>query len=131
MPHRVIGYHHVTQNITKDTVDAVKGFYRDALGLEQISSAQQDPTGERLIWFAVGDRQLHLVVGDELDPPTSRHFAVLVDDFDGLILHLEANGARLQECGPGLHWGRRPNGRKYAVCYDPVGHQIELMENTG
>jgi len=130
VPHRIAGYHHVTQNITRDSVEAVKHFYRDVLGLEQISSAQQDPTGERLIWFAVGAQQLHLVVGDKLDPPTSRHFALLVDDFDGLVRQLEASEARLQECSPGQHWGRRPNGRKYAVCYDPVGHQIELMENA-
>jgi catechol 2,3-dioxygenase-like lactoylglutathione lyase family enzyme len=112
-------------------VDEVKRFYRDALGLEQISSAQQDPTGERLVWFAVGDRQLHLVVGDTLDPPTTRHMALLVEDFDGFIRHLEAFGARLRECSPGQNWGRRPNGRKYAICFDPVGHQIELMENIG
>lgn len=111
-------------------MEAIKSFYGDTLGLEQISSAQQDPTGERLIWFAVGDCQLHLVVGDQPDPPTSRHFALLIDDFDGLVQRLEASGDRLQECSPGRHWGRRPNGRRYAVCYDPVGHQIELMENN-
>ena len=57
--------------------------------------------------------------------------ALLVDDFHGLIQHLEAGGASLKECSPGQNWGRRPNGRKYAICFDPVGHQIELMENLG
>ena len=129
MAPRILGYHHVTQNITRQNLDTVLRFYRDILGLEQVSSARQDPTGQRLVWFAVGDRQLQLVIGDKQDVPSSRHIAVVVDDFDSLIRRLETEGCRLDECQPGQHWGRRPNGMKYAFCYDPVGNRIELMEN--
>jgi catechol 2,3-dioxygenase-like lactoylglutathione lyase family enzyme len=126
---RILGYHHVNQNIGPNHVDAVRHFYRDVLGLEEISARQQDPTGQRLIWFALGSGQLHLNMAGKTDPPSSRHFAVLVRDFDELIKGLESNGVRLEECEPGQNWGRRPNGLKYAFCYDPIGNRIELMEN--
>jgi len=126
---RIIGYHHVNQNVGKSDVVAVRRFYRDILGLEEISARQQDPTGERLMWFSLGNGQLHLNMGGKTDPPSSRHFAVLVNDFDGLIRHLESHGVRLEECEPGKFWGSRPDGKKYAFCYDPVGNRIELMEN--
>ena len=129
MNQRIIGYHHVNQNIGRDQIDAVRHFYRDVLGLEEISARQQDPGGDRLMWFAMGHSQLHLNMAGKTDPPSSRHFAVLVRDFDELITHLERNGVRLEECEPGHFWGRRPNGMKYAFCYDPVGNRIELMES--
>ena len=56
---RIIGYHHVNQNIGRDHIDAVRHFYRDVLGLDEISARQQDPGGERLIWFSLGAGQLH------------------------------------------------------------------------
>jgi len=128
---RIVGYHHVNQNIGREHIEGVRRFYRDVLGLEEISSAQQDPSGQRLMWFALGNGQLHLNMAGKTDPPSSRHFAVLVRDFDGLIRHLDANGVRMEECEPGRFWGLRPNGLKYAFCYDPVGNRIELMENPG
>jgi len=126
---RVIGYHHVNQNIGREHIDAVRHFYRDVLGLEEISARQQDPGGERLMWFALGHGQLHLNMGGKTDPPSSRHFAVLVRNFDELMTHLERNGVRLEEREPGRFWGTRPNGMKYAFCYDPVGNRIELIES--
>jgi catechol 2,3-dioxygenase-like lactoylglutathione lyase family enzyme len=126
---RIIGYHHVNQNIGRNQIDAVRRFYRDVLGLEEVSARQQDPGGQRLMWFALGNGQLHLNMGDKTDSPSSRHFAVLVGDFDEMMRHLESNGVRLEECEPGQFWGRRPNGLKYAFCYDPVGNRIELMES--
>ncbi len=128
MPPRIVGYHHVNQSITRDCVEQARHFYRDLLGLEEISSLDQDPSG-RLIWFALGDCQLHLAIRDKSEPSSPRHFAVLVRNFDELIRKLELEGARLDLCSPGQYWGRRPNGRKYAFCYDPAGNRIELMEN--
>jgi len=57
---RIVGYHHVNQNIGREHIEGVRRFYRDVLGLEEISSAQQDPSGQRLMWFALGNGQLHL-----------------------------------------------------------------------
>ena len=126
---RVIEYHHVTHNISRANQEAARRFYRDMLGLEEIPSFQ-DPTGERLIWFSVGgQRQLHLVKCDAPDLTSSRHLAVLVDAFDGMVARLRAHGVRMDECEPGQFWGLRANGLKYAFCYDPDGNRIELMEN--
>jgi len=126
---RIAGYHHVNQNVGCEHVAAVRHFYREVLGLEEISARQQDPTGERLMWFALGEGQLHLNMGGRTDPPSSRHFAVLVHDFDDMIGNLTRHGVRLEECETGRFWGFRPNGLKYAFCYDPVGNRIELMES--
>lgn len=130
MPPRIVGYHHVTHNISKTSVDAARRFYRDVLGLEEIP-ATGDPNGKRLIWFSLGDRQLHLVIREAAEASSSRHFAVLVQDFDSMIAHLQRNGVRLDEREPGQAWGLRSNGLKYAFCYDPDGNRIELMENPG
>ena len=81
------------------------------------------------MWFALGNGQLHLNMGGKTDPPSSRHFAVVVHDFDDMIANLTRHGVRLEECEPGRLWGVRPNGLKYAFCYDPVGNRIELMES--
>ena len=129
MSRRIVGYHHVTHNISRANAEVARRFYADMLGLEEIPSFQ-DPAGERLIWFSVAaDWQLHLVKCDKPDLTSSRHLAVLVDDFDGMVAHLHSNGVRLEECEFGQFWGRRSNGYKYAFCYDPDGNRIELMEN--
>jgi len=127
MSARIVGHHHVTHNISRSNIDAARRFYRDILGLREIP-ATEDPSGHRLIWFSVGSQQLHLIVRDEPDPASSRHLAVLVDDFDQFIAHLQAHRVRLDEREPGQFWGRRSDGFKYAFCYDPEGNRIELME---
>ena len=128
MQSRIIGYHHVTRNIARADLDKVRFFYTALLGLEEISAAQQDPTGQRLLWFTLGKNQLHLVIGDEPDPPSNRHIAVLVADFDGLVADLHRNGVRFEESEPGQIWRLR-NGLKFAFCYDPCGNRIEFLEN--
>ena len=97
----IVGYHHVNQNVGRDHVEAVQYFYRDVLGLEEISARQQDPTGQRLMWFSLGNGQLHLNMGGQTDPSSSRHFAVLVHDVDDMIGNLQRHGVSLEEREPG------------------------------
>ncbi len=87
-----------------------------------------DPSNQRLIWFEVGEQQLHLVLHDRSDPVTARHLAVLVEGFDELIVRLQDEEVPLDELMPGQKWGIRPDGAKYAFCYDPDFNRIELME---
>jgi len=81
-----------------------------------------DPHNERLIWFAVADQQLHLVLNDNPDAGTSRHLAVLVDGFGDLVARLKESGVPLDAVKT------RPDGSKVTWCYDPDGNRIELME---
>jgi catechol 2,3-dioxygenase-like lactoylglutathione lyase family enzyme len=126
MTDRIVRFHHVTHNITRANIPAAREFYGSLLGLEEIRP-MGDPTNERLIWFAVADQQLHLVVRDHADNETSRHLAIVVQDFDELVRRLEKAGIRLDELKPGQHWSLRPDGSKFAFCYDPDLNRIELM----
>src|SRR5688572_25558612 len=84
VPPRVIEYHHVTQNITRPNIAAARHFYGEILGLREIPT-MGDPAGQRLIWFALGSKQLHLIIRDQAEPGSSRHIAVYVDDFEAMI----------------------------------------------
>ena len=88
--------HHVSLPVT-DLARATR-FYREVLGLAEIA---RPPFAFAGAWFALGDRQLHLIVNDRATTrggkgPDSRdiHFAVRVRDFRGALAHLEARGFR-------------------------------------
>ena len=98
-----------------------------AFGLDEIP-AVLDPTGKRLIWFQVGDHQLHLSIRESADPPTSRHFAVVVEDFDQAVGTLKEKGARMEDWESGKLWRVRPDGIRSTFCYDPDGNRIELLD---
>jgi len=125
----ILRYHHVTHNIARENVGAARHFYGDILGLKEIP-ATEDPTGNRLIWFAVGELQLHLVIRDKPEPASSRHIAVVVDDLEQLVDHLRRCAVRIEEREMGRYWFRRSDGSRTAFCYDPDGNRIELVEAT-
>lgn len=81
-----------------------------------------DPKNERLIWFVVADQQLHLVLNDKADAPTSRHLAVLIEGFDNFVARLRNADVKMDEVRT------RPDGSKVTWCYDPDRNRIELME---
>ena len=124
MPSTIIRLHHVTHNIARASAPSARHFYGEVLGLREIVP-MGDPDNERLIWFEVGDHQLHLVLQDQADPTTSRHLAVLVDGFAEFVIRLRAAGVTLDPVRT------RPDGAKVTWCYDPDGNRIELMEARG
>jgi catechol 2,3-dioxygenase-like lactoylglutathione lyase family enzyme len=121
------GYHHVTHNISRSNIAAARRFYGELLGLRELSP-MGDPTNRRLIWFALGDRQLHLVIADKADASSSRHLAVIVEEFEAFVQNLHKEGVSFDERETGKYWGERPDGSKFAFCYDPDRNRIELME---
>lgn len=100
-------------------------FYGDVLGLREIERPGFDFSGA---WYALGDRQLHLVVNEDAESlrdatePNSRegHFALRVSDWEATVEHLKASGveviARPQNVTP---W-------KQAYVADPDGNVVEL-----
>ena len=117
----IVRLHHVTHNIVRSSVPAARRFYGELLGLQEIRPLG-DPQNERLIWFAVADQQLHLVLNDNCDARTSRHLAMLVRGFDDLVASLRESGVPLDPVKT------RPDGSRVTWCYDPDGNRIELME---
>ena len=118
---------HITHNISRSNVASARRFYGESLGLVEIP-AVLDPTGKRLIWFEVGNQQLHLSIRDAADPTSSRHFAVVVEDFDQVVEALKTKGARMEDWESGKLWRVRPDGIRSTFCYDPDGNRIELLD---
>ena len=100
-------------------------FYGVVLGLREIVRPGFDFSGA---WYALGDRQLHLIVNDaagtlrDAHDPTSRegHFALRVSDWKAAVEHLKASGVEVLE--------RPENVTPWTQAYvaDPDGNVIEL-----
>lgn len=115
--------HHVSLTVTD--LARAKRFYGDILGLPELQRPAFDFPGA---WYALGDRQLHLIV--HTTPRTLRgtteidsrdgHFAVRIRDFRGTVEHLRAQGVPFRE--------RPDNPTPWAQIYvtDPDGNVIEL-----
>jgi glyoxylase I family protein len=115
--------HHVALCVTD--LERAKRFYGDVLGLEELERPPFDFPGA---WYALGDRQLHLIV--HTSPRTLRgttevdsrdgHLALRVADYDETLKHLRANSVEVLE--------RRTNVTPWSQLYvtDPDGNVIEL-----
>lgn len=118
---------HITHNISSANIEAARRFYGKSLGLTEIP-AVLDPTGKRLIWFQLGEGQLHLSIRDTADKSTSRHFAVALPNFDLIVGRLQEHGAQTEDWDSGKLWRVRPDGIRSTFCYDPDGNRIELLD---
>jgi hypothetical protein len=74
------------------------------------------------VWFACGDRQLHVGIAEPFAPATKAHPALLVRlaDLDRLAERLEAGGCRVQ-------WDDAIPGTRRFYTADPWGNRIELV----
>ena len=106
--------------IVKD-LKRTRQFYGGVLGLKEVERYNFNFPG---IWYAVGDRQLHIVVDESLpetpDPASldGRHIALEIGDFAGAQ-------RRLEELGVEYRLGR--SGLKQIFLRDPDGNLIELQ----
>lgn len=115
--------HHVSIAVTD--LERAKRFYGGVLGLEELDRPRFDFPGA---WYALGDRQLHLIV--HTAPRTLRgttavdsrdgHFAVRVRDYARTLTRLRAHGVPLKE--------NPVNATPWAQIHatDPDGNVIEL-----
>jgi glyoxylase I family protein len=91
---RIVSLHHVSLAVTD--IGRARRFYAEVLGLPEIERPQFPFLGA---WYAVGDRQLHLIVGEH---PTLRegksidtrdaHVAIRVASYRDAVEHLRALG---------------------------------------
>jgi catechol 2,3-dioxygenase-like lactoylglutathione lyase family enzyme len=114
---------HVSVPRPSGSAEEARRFYGSVLGLAEIrppkSLARYD-----LVWFRVGDDELHLFVADGADQRTGRHFCIAVDDLEAVRARLAAAGHPMQETDP-------IPGRPRFFCHDPFGNQIEITTITG
>ncbi|BBL71057.1 VOC family protein [Methylogaea oryzae] len=103
---------------------ASRAFYEGVLGLEP--SDKRPVLKYDGVWYELGEQQIHLLALPSpeigLQRPEhggrDRHTALLVNDFDGLIAHLDKHGVR---------YTLSHSGRRALFCRDPDGNALELI----
>ena len=75
-------------------------------------------------WLSLGDRQQLHISEREGRPHDDAHFALVVDDFDAVLVRISSAGAMWQD-QEDVFGGRRGFTR------DPAGNRIEVLEASG
>ena len=112
---------HVTL-VVRDLVKS-RAFYEKFLGLTPISRPNYDFEG---LWYQCGNLEIHLLVAEEHPPPSRRHLAFEVTDFDRVITSLDRERIHVAS-GPSI---RPHDGTRYVFLHDPAGNLIEINCST-
>ena len=94
-------------------------FYRDILGLKEIAKPRTFDFA--VAWFDLGNQQLHLLLKDQPDSRSPRHFALRVTDAAAARTYVRERGLRPEETTP------IPGADRFFV-YDPDGNRIEIIQ---
>lgn len=98
-------------------------FFSGLLGLEE-KLVPKSIQHLDLIWFQVGDRELHCFAEEPIDDPSGRHFCLVVDD-------VELMRSRLTEAGYEPWSPEVIPGRPRFFCRDPFNNIIEFTTVEG
>jgi catechol 2,3-dioxygenase-like lactoylglutathione lyase family enzyme len=114
---------HVTQidhvSVVITDVQRSRRFYRDVLGLKEI--AKPRTFDFVVVWFDLGNQHLHLLLKDQPDSISPRHFALRVGDAGSARRYFHAHGIALQETTP------IPGADRFFIA-DPDGNRIEIIQ---
>ena len=129
----ILQLHHVSLPTTD--LERSRQFYRDVLGLEEI---QRPPFPFPGAWFRLGDRELHLIAGENVDAQggtgtdaNQLHFAIRVPSYRQRA-RASAWAMAIARMSPGptrcICWrGRGPlTGYPQLYVTDPDRHLIEI-----
>lgn len=108
---------HVSVVITD--IERSRHFYRDLLGLKEI--AKPRTFDFVVLWFDLGNHQLHLLLKEQSDTRSPRHFALRVADVQAARKHFAAHGIPMQETTP------IPGADRFFI-WDPDGNRIEVIQ---
>jgi catechol 2,3-dioxygenase-like lactoylglutathione lyase family enzyme len=100
-------------------VERSRRFYRDVLGLKEI--AKPRTFDFVVVWFDLGNQQLHLLRKDRPDTISPRHFALRVADVAAARLYLRERGVATEETTP------IPGADRFFI-RDPDGNRIEIIQ---
>jgi catechol 2,3-dioxygenase-like lactoylglutathione lyase family enzyme len=96
-------------------------FFGDLVGLPVIE--KPEPLRKRGgIWFAVGDRQLHIGVERDFAAAHKAHPALALPPAD-----LDLLAARLADSGAEVAWDSSLPDQRRFYCRDPWGNRIEFL----
>jgi catechol 2,3-dioxygenase-like lactoylglutathione lyase family enzyme len=108
---------HVNVTTPEELEEEVVTWYRETLGLEQLD--KPDGTQDAGAWFRAGDHEVHLSI-DEHNPSRVAHFAIVTDNYEGVIERLRTAGCHIEQA-------REIPGRHRFFTRDPAGNSIEIM----
>ena len=108
---------HVSVLITD--VERSRRFYRDLLGLKEI--AKPRTFDFVVLWFELGNQQLHLLLKDRPDTRSPRHFALRVHDVQQARSYLHERGIVMDETT------LIPGCDRFFI-HDPDGNRIEIIQ---
>ena len=119
VPLRATALNHVS--ISAGDLEESARFYEQVFGLERLPT----PTfGNPVIWFRLGDGQLHLFQRVAAEAPAFHHFGLEVDDFEAFYLRLTELGIRDSDSlGP---IRELPSGEVQMYLRDPGGNLVEI-----
>jgi catechol 2,3-dioxygenase-like lactoylglutathione lyase family enzyme len=116
--------HHVNIVVRPEQTSDVVDFYSGVFDLQQIAKPAEGTTGGGA-WLAVDDRtQLHVSERPDAGAHPDQHYALVVDDFEGVLVRLRERAAPWVDQAD-LFGGRRGWTR------DPAGNRIEVCERAG
>jgi catechol 2,3-dioxygenase-like lactoylglutathione lyase family enzyme len=118
------GIDHVQLAAPPGSEDEARRFFGELLGLAEI----EKPAGLRSrggVWFAVGDRQLHIGIEPEFSPARKAHPALLAAR--GTLLEL---AERLVNHGSEVTWDHEIPDTPRLYVSDPWGNRIEIVESS-
>src|SRR5262245_62870291 len=87
---------HVSVIITN--LERSRRFYRDLLGLTEIAKPRTFDFS--VLWFDLGNQQLHLLLKPHPDSVSPRHFALRVRDAQAARAYFRQHGVATQETTP-------------------------------
>ena len=98
--------------------EAARAFFAGILGLQEVP-VPPTLSAARLVWFRMGDTELHVFTDDAPNPRSARHFCLAVDDVEALRTRLEEAGVTVEHTTP-------IPGRPRYFCRDPFNNLIEI-----
>jgi catechol 2,3-dioxygenase-like lactoylglutathione lyase family enzyme len=108
---------HVSVLITD--VERSRAFYRDLLGLKEI--ARPRTFDFVVVWFELGNQQLHLLLKAQPDTVSPRHFALRVADCQAARSYFHEHGVAVEETTP------IPGADRFFI-RDPDHNRIEIIQ---
>jgi catechol 2,3-dioxygenase-like lactoylglutathione lyase family enzyme len=114
---RISQLDHVSVLITD--VDRSRRFYGEVLGLREINKPRTFDFV--VLWFELGNHTLHLLLKDQPDTISPRHFALRVDDAGAARSYFRKLGQRVDETT------LIPGADRFFIA-DPDGNRIEIIQ---
>src|SRR5438128_7859256 len=100
-------------------VERSRRFYRDILGLREINKPRTFDFV--VLWFQLGDQQVHLLLKEKADSISPRHFALRVRDVAAARIYFHERDVLILETTP------IPGADRFFIA-DPDGNRIEIIQ---